>query len=242
MKLAIISDIHANLEAFERVLEDIQANGISATICLGDSIGYGPQPEEVLERLERYAIPSLLGNHELAVVDSLSLGWFNPVARASLQKTLALLSPESLQRIQTMPQFVIRHGCHLVHGFPPDSATTYLFQVSTVRLAALFRTQTERLFFVGHTHDLGLVTWDGQQVVSRLPLEQGELSLRPDFKYVINVGSVGQPRDGNRDAKYIVWDRERDRIDVRFVPYDVAEVRRKIIAAGLPKSHARRLC
>jgi diadenosine tetraphosphatase ApaH/serine/threonine PP2A family protein phosphatase len=240
MRLAILSDIHGNLEALDAVLEDLQGLGVSETICLGDSIGYGPQPQEVLERLEQRAIPSLLGNHELAIIDSSSLGWFNPVARASLRKTMALLGPDALQRIGAMPQFAVRHGCHFVHGFPPDSVTIYLFQVSTARLETLFAAQPAPLTFVGHTHDLGLVRWDGSRV-SRLPLERGETALQPGCKYLINVGSVGQPRDGTPEAKYLLWDREKGRIAVRCVAYDREAVCRKIIAAGLPVSHALRL-
>jgi diadenosine tetraphosphatase ApaH/serine/threonine PP2A family protein phosphatase len=131
-------------------------------------------------------------------------------------------------------------GCLFVHGCPPDSITTYLYSASDAYLRALFGAMEEKLCFVGHTHDLALVCSDGVQIL-RLPLPAGHTLLDEGCKYIVNVGSVGQPRDGNNNAKYVIWDSAMKRLEVRFVPYDMAPTAEKILALGFPEFNARRL-
>ena len=240
MKLAVLSDIHANREALERVLEDLDAVQPDHIVCLGDCIGYGPDPQAVIETLRSRDIPSLIGNHELAALDPSHLSWFNPRARRSLELTLPKLSTASMDFIRRLPRSLILEGCRFVHGFPPESARTYLFQKSEFELLAAFHQMAERLCFVGHTHDLEIVQFDGAQV-QRRPLPPGPTQLTAEYRYIINVGSVGQPRDGTNQAKYLIWDRDGDALDVRSIAYDIQAVVNKILAAGLPKEHANRL-
>jgi diadenosine tetraphosphatase ApaH/serine/threonine PP2A family protein phosphatase len=240
MRLAVLSDIHGNLDALDAVLSDLERQEIDQVLCLGDSIGYGPQPEEVLARLIERGIPSLLGNHELAVVDPSALMGFNIVARRALRHSIAQLSQPSLELIAQMPLFAVRRGCRFVHGFPPDSATRYLFQVPETGLRAAFHALSERLCFVGHTHELALIRRCGLCIEHRR-LASGSVALDAAAAYLVNVGSVGQPRDGNHDAKYLIWDDAQWCIDVRYVPYDCHAVYRKILAAGLPETYALRL-
>jgi predicted phosphodiesterase len=240
MKIAVISDIHANMAAFEKVLEDIEANAIDEIICLGDCIGYGPEPEQVVSEIRRRQIPTIIGNHELAAFKKNHLDWFNPLARNSLEKSISLLSRESLDFIQHLPYCLVSEACRYVHGYPPKSARTYLFQKAPFQLVKTFNNMAERICFVGHTHDLEIIQFDGRQV-ERWPLSEGERQLDPTFHYIINVGSVGQPRDGNNHAKYLIFVPDRNLIDVRFVAYDIAITVAKIKAAGMPEAHARRL-
>jgi len=238
MRVAIISDIHGNLTGFQEVLKDIEALSIDAIVCLGDNVGYGPEPEQVICRVQERNIPCVMGNHDRAVIDCRHLGWFNPAARKSLQKTITMLSEESLNFIRGMKSSLVIYESRFVHGYPPDSIDTYLFEISSDTIKHTFREMKERICFVGHTHELKLIGFDGK-VSEHIPLQKGIVKhLHKDRKYIVNVGSVGQPRDGNNNAKYAIWDTSEDSLEVRFVPYDIAAVVRKIIAAGLPRVHA----
>lgn len=240
MRYAVLSDIHGNLTAFEAVLADIDREGVDAVLSLGDNIGYGPDSEAVVSLLRERDIPSTLGNHELAAIDDTYLGWFNPVARRSLEQILTTLSPGTLTYIRSQPRFLVRPGFRCVHGFPPDSPTRYLFQVGKEELAAWMRTAVEEICFVGHTHELRQVTCAAEGI-HRAALSAGETRLAPDCRYILNIGAVGQPRDGNPNAKYVIWEPLRRRLDVRFVPYDIQPVADRILAQGLPAANARRL-
>ena len=240
MKLAIISDIHGNYDAFQKVMADIDKSGVDRIISLGDNIGYGPEPDRVVQKIMARDIPSVQGNHELAVKDEEYLNWFNPVARKSLIKTSDLLSESSNKFVTELEPFLTLDDCRYVHGFPPDSPLIYMFQASERRKKQVFEEIPQRLCFIGHTHTLEIIGYDGNSMeYSDLP--EGLTNLAGDKKYIINIGSVGQPRDTNNDAKYVIWDSSADTIDVRFISYDIAAVVQKIKDAGLPAEHAQRL-
>jgi len=240
MKIAIISDIHGNMEAFLSVLNDMRLNGVAQALCLGDCIGYGPDPHKVLEIIKAKNIPTVLGNHELALLKPGYLSWFNPVAQKSLVKTRAMLTPAALDQIAEFPRFLIYEYCRIVHGFPPDLPKMYLFQAGPEKLLKTFEAMEEKICFLGHTHQLEIITFDGHQI-HRSPLTKGIFELNQAHRYIINVGSVGQPRDGNNCSKYIIWDRAKNTVEVRFITYDIATTVAKIRQAGLPEAHAKRL-
>jgi predicted phosphodiesterase len=240
MRLAVLSDIHGNLEAFKEVLTDIGHSQVDAVACLGDNIGYGPYPEEVIHLVRQYNIPCVMGNHELAVVDPSYLAWFNPEAQRSILLTERLLSPDSTTYIHALKASMVIEGCLCVHGCPPDSITIYIFEPSKGELRQLFKEMEQRICFVGHTHDLEIFRFDGEDV-SRTFLQEGVIQLRKDEKYIINAGSVGQPRDSNNNAKYVIWDDALDTLEVKFVPYNIAVTASKIIELGFPQFNAIRL-
>jgi len=240
MRFAVISDIHGNWDALSAVLKDIDRSRIDDVACLGDNIGYGPEPNRVIETLQECNILSLLGNHELAVSEPEHLSWFNPMARKSLTKTIGRLSDNSLAYIDKLDFVRIAHKCRLVHGFPPDSATRYYFEVSETGRHRVFKAIKERLCFIGHTHDLHVISYDGKTLGAEI-LNDRRLQLSEDTRYIISVGSVGQPRDGDNNAKYVIWDTSDDAIEIKHVAYDIASVAKKIIDADLPRSHADRL-
>ncbi len=240
MKTAIISDIHGNFDALLNVLKDIESLRLNNIVCLGDCIGYGPEPEAVINEVRRRRIPTIVGNHELAVFDPKHLDWFNPMARDSVVKSIAMLSETSIEFILKLPKSYVDNNLRCVHGYPPDSARTYLFQKLPAQLIKSFEVMAERICFVGHTHELEFIDFDGRQVEHHR-LAQGQTALDPDRSYIVNVGSVGQPRDGDNHAKYVIYDSDRHLIEVRFVAYDIAKVVEKINAAGLPEVHAKRL-
>jgi len=240
MKTAIISDIHGNFDAFREVLADINNSAVDRIISLGDNIGYGPEPDRVVQTIMARNIPSVQGNHELAVKDEEYLNWFNPVARKSLVKTRDMLSESAIKFVTELEPFLTLDDCRCVHGFPPDSPLIYMFQASKRRIQQIFETIPERLSFIGHTHTLEMIGYDGKTMeTSDLP--RGLTNLETDKKYIINIGSVGQPRDTSNEAKYVIWDSSANTIDVRFIPYDIAAVVQKIKDAGLPQAHAKRL-
>jgi predicted phosphodiesterase len=240
MRLAVVSDIHGNLEAFKEVLLDIDRAKVDEVACLGDCIGYGPEPDRVVSLVRRKNIPSVMGNHELGLVDRSYLGWFNQPTRRSLLLTQELLSSGTLEFIKNLQSALVFQGCRLVHGFPPESITTYLFDVSQSEFVQAFADMQEETCFVGHTHVPEIVGFDGHKV-SRGPLYQGLRSLEDGNKYIINVGSVGQPRDGNNRAKYVIWDSSRQTVDLRYVAYDIAITVKRILELGFPEFHAQRL-
>jgi predicted phosphodiesterase len=239
-KIAIISDIHGNMEAFEQVLADIAKLDVDITISLGDNIGYGPEPDRAIKYLKRHHIYSIQGNHELAIIEPKYLSGFNAAARQSLKKTLTLLSKPSIEYIIAMKTHLTEYGCRFVHGFPPDSPLTYSFQVSEAKTKKIVGEMPEMRCFIGHTHMLDFISYDGHRLEYG-GLKEGLTKLYAGWKYIIGVGSVGQPRDGDPRSKYVIWDSSADTIEVRFVAYDIAAVVRKIQAAGLPQEHAQRL-
>jgi predicted phosphodiesterase len=239
VNIAIISDIHGNLEALEAVLEDIADKEIDHVICLGDCVGYGADSEAVLSRLWDEDIPAVRGNHEDALFDDSVLEWFNPQATDAILKTREMISAESRERISRWPLFIPFDTAWCVHGFPPASVHTYLFEATKEMVAHSFDSIPSRMVFVGHTHILSLVAFDGQRVRS-YPLKKGTTFLN-GRRYIVNVGAVGQPRDGDNSAKYVIWDIEANSLEVRFVPYDAAKAADKIRRAGLPEFLARRL-
>jgi predicted phosphodiesterase len=240
MRIAIVSDIHSNLEAFREVLADIDRSSVDRIVSLGDNIGYGPEPEEVLRLIRKRNIPSIMGNHELGLADPSHLSWFNRSARRSLEINGQLLSHTSIQYIRTLTPAFTLGQCLFVHGFPPDSPTTYLFEVSDTQLRKVLSAMDQEFCFVGHTHDLQLISFDGRRIL-HTPLPEGDMHLQEGCKYLVNAGSVGQPRDGDNRSKYLIWDSDRRRLEGRFLPYDIAKTVNGILALGLPRINADRL-
>lgn len=240
MRLAVISDIHGNTEAFGAVLADAAISGVDAMVCLGDVIGYGPEPNEAIRLIRERNIPTVMGNHELGVAECDYMDHLNPIACKSLQMTIDMLSEESLSFVTGLEHFLVSYDSRFVHGFPPDSPTTYMFEISNIKMKSIFGQYKERLCFTGHTHNPEIVEFDGDFVVRTL-LKRGVTNMDKDKRYIINAGSVGQPRDRNNHAKYVIWDTANDSIEVKHISYDIESVADKIIKAGLPSINATRL-
>jgi diadenosine tetraphosphatase ApaH/serine/threonine PP2A family protein phosphatase len=132
------------------------------------------------------------------------------------------------------------NDCLLVHACPPDDMKTYLFEISLTRFSQIFQDMAYNICMVGHTHDLALVSYTAGKVTIT-PLSQGVKRLDKNSKYIVNVGSVGQPRDGNNNAKYVLWNHESRALEVRFVPYDIGKTAARIMALNLPRINADRL-
>lgn len=241
MRYAILSDIHGNFRALQAVLEDIAARGVDEIISLGDNIGYGPEPEEVVRTLMERNILSVMGNHELALASPSTLQRLNPSPRQSLEITRRLMGPETLAYSLELPVYLVRHDARFVHGSPPASITTYLWDPSRTRLERLFTSFGEPMGFFGHTHQLSRFLTAGQSyrneevALTRYHLKDGD-------RHLINPGSVGQPRDGiNNRAKYGIWDRRANTFEFRAVIYDVAATVALLRERNFPEFNAMRL-
>ncbi len=242
MRLAIIADIHGNYQALQAVLADIALLGADRIFSLGDNVGYGPQPEEVVKALRDHQVVSVMGNHELGLVSRSYCNRLHATARESLAITRSLLSPVSLDWLEALPAFHLCCDARFVHGCPPQSVTVYLHAPTETRLRRLFASYPERFCFAGHTHDLGLYQQDDTTITSS-EWQVERRRLDPGTRYLFLPGSVGQPRDAlSRYAKYMFWDQEAATLEVRALAYDVQTTVRLLGERGFPVTNAKRLC
>lgn len=247
-RIAVLSDVHGNLEALRSVLADMDALGLARIVNLGDMVGYGPEPDACVKLLRERGAESVLGNHELGLVEAQARNFFNPQAKRALDRTRALLSDESLMYFRTLPRTLTVEGALCVHGCPPGLVSKYLYELDDAGLRETFGLYPNRLCFAGHTHELeriSLVKGQRDGKIERKGLGKGPVELAPYARHIINAGAVGQPRDGNNRAKYLVWEPETEtspaKLDVRFVAYDIAKTAAGIIEKGLPTVYADRL-
>ncbi|MCB2190978.1 MAG: metallophosphatase family protein [Deltaproteobacteria bacterium] len=241
MRLAVLSDIHGNLEAYTAVLADVDQAGADKIALLGDIVGYGPDPEACVELTRELGLPSVMGNHELGMSKRGELAWFNPTARRSLEQCMDMLSQSSMEWLAGLPTFLVMDGCRLVHGAPPDSPRTYYFELDRREILRRMGLIDEPICLVGHSHELAMAHLPASGGLERLKLRQGMNQLKKGDRYLINVGAVGQPRDGDNRAKYVIVDHEAGTLEVRRVPYDVQTTVDKIHRLGLPRFNADRL-
>jgi diadenosine tetraphosphatase ApaH/serine/threonine PP2A family protein phosphatase len=237
VRYAILSDIHGNLEALDAVLAHADSR-TDALLVLGDVVGYGADPAACLERVAGRAQAVVAGNHEHGVAGLLDPAWFNDRARAALEWTQRTLDRDQLAWLRTRPLVVEVDDCTLVHA-SPDRPADWDYLVTADDGYDVFGAFATRVCFVGHSHRAG--AWSiGSSGRAHDPRAR-EIELEAGRRYVINVGSVGQPRDGDPRACYALWDVDDRRVSIERVPYDLATARDKILRAGLPRFLADRL-
>jgi diadenosine tetraphosphatase ApaH/serine/threonine PP2A family protein phosphatase len=243
MRLAVIADIHGNREALASVLAQLDREGVEAILNLGDLVGYNASPNECLELLLGRQAWSLAGNHDLALLEPERAQNFNIIAYEALMWCRRQVRPEFLEFLQGLPLLRKLPGSFLAcHGTPssPDTYIAYHFQGKRV-LTELYKHSDLRVCFFGHTHRRALWYRDIRGKVALRQISPATMQLAPDEHYLINPGSVGQPRDGNPEAAYAIFDDEASSIEFKSVPYDVGGAQRRILAAGLPPYLAERL-
>ncbi|MBF0531026.1 MAG: hypothetical protein HQK55_17520 [Deltaproteobacteria bacterium] len=162
------------------------------------------------------------------------------MAKRSLLLTARCLTTEIIEYCRHLPLNIIFDKTICVHGFPPDSPIVYLSETTEPELIWTFRNMDKEICFLGHTHLLEIIEYDGENISRHRP-QSGTVELAVGKQYLINVGSVGQPRDSNKNAKYVIWDDSQRLLEIRFVPYDNHVTIRKIMDLGWPEAHARRL-
>jgi predicted phosphodiesterase len=242
VRYLIISDLHSNWEALEAVLEDARGH-YDQILCLGDLAGYGPDPNRVIDWVRHNVAIVIRGNHDRASAGLEDLEWFNPVAREATVWTMERLTPANRAYLEGLPRGpLLIDGFLLAHGSPLDE-DEYLVSLTDAR--NVFSYLEANIVFFGHTHLQGIFSWvNGSYDVIRRP-EPFEtdvrISLDPEGAYLINPGSIGQPRDADARAAYALFDREKLIVTLRRTPYDCFMTQRKIEAAGLPEILGTRL-
>ncbi len=236
--IAVISDIHGNLEALEAVLVDARKEGATDVICLGDIVGYGADPNRCVELVRESSAAVVLGNHDAAALDPAEADEFNPLARDAILWTRRTLSPANLEMLRSLPMAHVRDEIRYVHASPEAPETwPYVLNVADAQFA--FSAFSEAVCFIGHTHVPTWMVLEDGMVIDMIVAEQ--LEMRGEGRALINVGSVGQPRDGDWRASYVLFDREQRRVVARRVEYALEAATAKILAAGLPEELAHRL-
>ena len=239
MRYAFLSDIHGNIEALDAAFRYVAPN--DTVVCLGDIIGYGPNPNECIAKIREHAAYTVLGNHDLAVLNGFGVERFNDAARSAVAWTQKVLASEHRDWIDTLAYELRLPEMLFVHGAPVD----YFEYILDIREAATAFAATDApLIFIGHTHIPELWSLDRSGTYGHIHVQQGgthHLELSAGTRYIVDIGSVGQPRDLNPDGSFVIYDDVRKDVEwVRF-SYDIGATQAKIRAAGLPAYLATRL-
>ena len=238
MRILVISDIHANLTALETVLD--HAGEFDAAWCLGDLVGYGPDPNQCVERIR--GLPNLaciLGNHDAASIKQIDVETFNPEARMAIHWTRNVLNEGNLFFLGNLPEKMVIGDVTLAHGSPRHPVWEYLLDTRTATLSfAYFETP---YCFVGHTHLPVIYHLYDEQKAAELSIPDANSYINLSERMILNPGSVGQPRDRDPRAAYAIYDDETGLWDYRRVPYDISSVQQRMVAANLPERHIQRL-
>lgn len=234
---AVISDVHANLEALEAVLKDIEKENVDEILFLGDAVGYGPNPNECTDLLRQNTALMVAGNHDWAAVGLDDYGYFNPYARLAIKWTIDTLSDGNREFLRRLPltKKIEEGNIFLVHGTPKEPRNWhYLFNKYEAKINLTHF--EEQICFLGHSHQPSIMEIS----------EGGEINSFYNFtdvgdkqRYIVNTGSVGQPRDHNPNASYVIF--KEDRLEIKRVSYDIVLTQNKMRKAGLPSYLIERL-
>ena len=236
MRVAVISDVHGNLHALEPVLDSIAKDAPDTIWCLGDLVGYGPRPNECCTLVAERADLSLIGNHDLGVLGRLDLAEFSPDAAASARWTAEILTEGARTYLESLQPQAVRDDAALYHASPRDPVWEYVLSPHVAR-ASLAAVEAP-LVLVGHSHVALRYGWEQQALAV---CEEGTRVDLARERWLLNPGSVGQPRDGDPRAAYMLIDFEAKSAEYRRVRYRVAETQSEIREAGLPEMLAERL-
>jgi predicted phosphodiesterase len=237
MRVAVISDIHANLHALEAVAEAIEREGPDAVWCLGDLVGYGPQPNACCEWANANTQVCLAGNHDLGVLGAVDLADFSPDAAAAATWTRTILTDRARTYLEGLSSSAELRGAGLYHASPRDPVWEYVLTWEAARAA--IRQAPTGLTLVGHSH-VPLAIVEGRGPIGGHAAGGTEFDLIGG-RWLLNPGSVGQPRDGDRDAAWLLLDLQARQASFRRAPYDVARTQAEIREHGLPDALAERL-
>lgn len=236
MRYALIGDIHGNLEAFEAVLSSIEKEGVDEILCVGDIVGYGANPVECIDLVKEKCTKVIAGNHDYAAIGLTDIDYFNPFAKDALLWTSERISEKEINYLAGLKLIEREDNFTMVHA-SLENPREWGYILNTFDAAMNFELQVDPLCFIGHSH--GPVVYmkrdnfiSGHRFVSK---------IEPGYQYIINVGSVGQPRDGDYRACYVVYDFGLQTLRLKRAEYNVAKAQKKILDAGLPQILADRL-
>ncbi len=236
-RIGIFSDIHGNLQALEAVIGSLEDHGVEEMFCCGDVVGYGGNPNECCELLRRRKIPTTAGNHDHAALQKTNISFFNDIARAAVLWTRDELTPENRDYLAGLPLTHANGDFFFVHASPVDPPDwSYILTLSEAREA--FDHFGERFGFIGHSHQPFVIECQENAMICP---SSPQIDIQPNHRYLVNVGSVGQPRDRNPLACFVIVDLAIRRIEFHRTPYDMESAREAILAKGLPTQLADRL-
>jgi predicted phosphodiesterase len=241
MRLGIFSDIHANLEALSAVLESFRRERIDIYYCLGDTVGYGGSPNECCDLVREIAKTTILGNHDAAVSGRMDYSYYYEAARHALDVHAAMISQENMAWLKSLPyqEMLDEHEVLLCHGSPVRlEEFEYIFAPEQARECLAIWEKIGHITLIGHSH-LCKVFALGRSSVEELPATDFE--LEDDKKYIVSVGSVGQPRDFDNRASYCVYDTVAKRFEFKRIEYDIELAADKVLRARLERNFAHRL-
>ncbi|MFN3198031.1 MAG: metallophosphoesterase family protein [Bradymonadia bacterium] len=237
MKIGIISDVHANLEALEAAF--LVLSDVDAYACLGDVVGYGAQPNECCDLIRRRVSVTVMGNHDAAVCGKMDYSYYRAEARQALDWHARVLTPENKRWLSSLPMTDRIEHVAFCHGSPVDpDAFEYIFSVEQMHDLLPVYDEMADVTFIGHSHLCKSFAFDRQGAREVL---NTRFTAQPDFKYVVTAGSVGQPRDYDNRACCAVYDTETRTFEYRRVPYDVDAAAQKILDADLSETFGKRL-
>ncbi len=237
MRIAVLSDIHANYHALAAVLAAVDAEGVDETWCLGDTVGYGPRPNRCCAIVRERAALCLAGNHDLAVIGTLSVDEFNGDAAAAVRWTQGVLEDDARAFLTGLAPAATREGVELFHGSPLDPVWDYVLSEAAAFLS--FKATTAPLLLVGHSHLPLAISWNGADLGGGLA-GAGEVDLS-EGRWLLNPGSVGQPRGNDPRAAWLLIDDHARRATFHRVSYPIERTQAEIRERGLPEGLAARL-
>lgn len=237
MIFLVFSDLHSNLEALEAFQEILDSIKHDVKVCLGDTVGYGADPNLCVKWVRENADIVLAGNHDYAAVEKTNIAYFNSYAREACLWTRANLTPEIRAYLCSLPVEKKERGIRWVHSSPfePDK----WHYVTSVLDEHQFEHFDETVCFLGHTHTPMILELSAKGTVNEY--YESRMKLKPGFRYIVNVGSLGQPRDGNPNPSFIVYDTDSGAVECHRFPYDIDTAQQKILHQGLPSFLAERL-
>jgi len=237
MRYGLFSDIHSNLEAFEAVISAYEKERIDRYFCAGDIVGYGASPSECIEKIKNLTDIIVAGNHDWAAVDKFSLDYFNPLAKEAIIWTKSVLDEEEKIFLTDLRLVYENNDFTIVHG-TLDRAEEFDYLLDLSEAKKSFEILKKRILFVGHTHRSGIFVKDKEGISF---LYDKRIEISKDKNYIINVGSVGQPRDGDWRASYAIYDSDDQIVEIKRIEYNIKEAQEKIINSKLPLFLAIRL-
>ncbi|EDM78220.1 bis(5'nucleosyl)-tetraphosphatase, ApaH [Plesiocystis pacifica SIR-1] len=230
MRYGIFSDTHANLPALNAVMRCFDQEKVDALICLGDTVGYGSQPNECADIVRKNAKHTILGNHDAAVAGRMDYSYYYDAAREALDYHRRILSDENMEWLRNLAYMEKDEGTHFCHGSPVDlEEFEYIFSVEQAMTCIPIWERLGQATFIGHSHLCKAFAISKERVFE---VVTKQFEVREEYRYVISVGSVGQPRDHDPRASYTIYDSGRRSFEFKRVEYDIAEAAKRIYDIG----------
>ena len=238
MRYGIFADIHSNLEALEAVRKAYRGESIDQYLCVGDVVGYAANPRECIEKIKELLAITVAGNHDWAAVNLFSVDYFNPAARQAMLWTRDSLDDKSRCFLGSLKLLYKNEDLTLVHG-TLNKPEDFNYMTDGYVAEETFGILENKICFVGHSHVAGVFIKDKDGRINHCL--DNCIGIKNRNKYIVNVGSVGQPRDGNPEAAYCIYDTDKKEIQIKRTAYDIKTTKEKVVNAGLPRFLADRL-